>query len=69
MDEKGIGDRNHKKLKTMPFTLAINVTTALFYTRNVVEKHEKVEVLESKKKMVVACWQWLLYRQKIMNWN
>jgi len=36
----------------MPFTLAINVINASFYTRIVLEKDEKVAVLESKKKML-----------------
>ena len=42
-------------LKATPFILAINVTDALFHTTVVVEKHEKVAILEKKKKMFVAC--------------
>ena len=38
-----------------PFTLVILVTDALFYTIIVLEKHEKVAILENKKKMFVAC--------------
>ena len=34
--------------KAMPFTLAINMSNALFYTRLVLEEHEKVATLESK---------------------
>ena len=44
-------------LKATPFTLALNVTSALFYTRIVVEKHEKIATLENEKKMFVACRQ------------
>jgi len=43
--------------KATLFTFARNVTNAFFYTRIVVEKHEKVAILEKKKKMLVVCRQ------------
>ena len=51
----GFGTRFPKiLLKATPFTLALNVTSALFYTRIVAEKYA---TLENKKKMFVACRQ------------
>jgi len=38
-------------LKAMPFTLAIKVTNALFYTRRVLEKCPKLAIRENKEKM------------------
>ena len=40
-----------------------------FYIRFVLEKHEKVAILESKEILFVACWQQTLYLKYAIHWN
>ena len=44
----GLGGRSPPRnfLKNTPFTLGINVPISLFYTKGVLERHEKEAILE-----------------------
>ena len=58
MDGRGLGAKPPRKfMKITPFTLAINVTNAIFHIKIALEKHEEVVVLENKESMFVTCWQ------------
>jgi len=51
-------------LKTTPFSLAINVTSAMFCTRLVLELDGKVTMFKNKENIFVACRQLTLDRKE-----
>ena len=56
-------------LKRTPFTLAINVTTAIIYTRLLLELDKKVTIFGNKAKVFVACRHLSLDRKEVLNLN
>ena len=54
-------------LKMTPFTLALNVTSAIFYTRLVLEMDEEVAMFGNKAKIFVACPHLSLDRKEVLN--
>jgi len=56
-------------LKWAPFTLAINVTTAIFYTRFLLELDGKVKMFGNKEKVYMSYGKLTLDRKKVLNLN
>ena len=54
-------------LKMTPFTLAISVTTAILFTRLVLELDEKVIMFGNKEKIFLACRDLSLDRKEVLN--